>query len=382
MKTIVFCADGTWNGPGEPDDDPKDACPTNVFKLYVSLAGRDVLDAATYRSANEQERRLVEPDGTVAQVAKYLHGVGDSDNFLVKLLGGTLGAGVIARIVRGYTFVSRSYEPGDRIVLVGFSRGAYTVRALAGMIAAQGLLDASANDLEDRERAYRLASGLWADYRQHAAERLGARWLNGFRSLLEDLPAFFSRTPSPAMHADVTIDTVAVWDTVGALGIPAYAADGGRLDVFRFCDLALSPKVRLGLHAVSRDEARADFTPTLWDADPRIEQLVFAGAHADVGGGYPMRGDESGLSDIALDWMRRRLAARQVLFDPGTMIPCTPDARGVAHQPWAQSPWRGLPRAARAAWLAALPEHPSVAERRAAGPVRADPSAAPAAYGD
>lgn len=381
MKTIVFCADGTWNGPGAPDDDPKDACPTNVFKLYLSLAGRDVLDAATYRSANEQERRQLEPDGTPSQVAKYLHGVGDSDNFLVKLLGGTLGAGVIARIVRGYTFVSRAYAPGDRIVLVGFSRGAYTVRALAGLIGAKGLLDAAANDLDDREKAYRLAGGVWADYRQQAAERLGARWLNGFRALLDDLPAFFSRSPDPAMHADVPIDTVAVWDTVGALGIPAYAADGGRLDIFRFCDLKLGPKVRVGLHAVSRDEARADFTPTLWDPDPRIEQLVFPGAHADVGGGYPMRGDESGLSDIALDWLRRRLAARQVQFDPQNMLPCLPDPRGTAHQPWRQPPWRSLPQAARAAWLEGLPEHPSVVERRTAGPVRPDPSADPAPYG-
>ena len=65
-------------------------------------------------------------------MAKYLHGVGDSNNFLAKVLGGGFGEGLITRIVRGYTFVSRNYEDGDKIYLVGFSRGAYTARALAG----------------------------------------------------------------------------------------------------------------------------------------------------------------------------------------------------------------------------------------------------------
>ena len=156
-KNIVFCADGTWNGPGQDADDPKDACPSNVFKLYLSLAGQDVLDPATYRSANEQERVLKAPDGRPLQVAKYLHGVGDSSNFLVKALGGAFGAGVIARIVRGYTFLSRNHEPGDRIFVVGFSRGAYTARALAGLVGAKGLIDASKHGgLADKAEAYRL----------------------------------------------------------------------------------------------------------------------------------------------------------------------------------------------------------------------------------
>src|SRR5439155_14197616 len=111
----------------------------------------------------------------------YLHGVGDSRNFLVKILGGGGGAGLITRIVRGYTFVSRNYAPNDRIFLLGFSRGAYTVRALAGLIAARGLLDAGApgQNLDDRENAYRLGSAVWFDYRREAlaAEPLRLRQL-------------------------------------------------------------------------------------------------------------------------------------------------------------------------------------------------------------
>src|SRR5271169_5441358 len=158
-KNIIFCADGTWNGPGEPDTDNKTTSPTNVFKLFLNLDGQDT--AGSYLLEKEQERTLLAPDGALRQTAKYLHGVGDSDNFLVKILGGALGAGLITRIVRGYTYLSRNYVAGDRICLVGFSRGAYTARALAGLISAKGLLDPSKIDLSDKEGAYRLGSAVW-----------------------------------------------------------------------------------------------------------------------------------------------------------------------------------------------------------------------------
>jgi Uncharacterized alpha/beta hydrolase domain (DUF2235) len=88
-KNIVFCADGTWNGPGEPDSDDKTAAPANVFKLFFNLDDRDTPDTAMLEK--EQERVLIAADGTTQRHAKYLNGVGDSDNFLVKVLGGALG---------------------------------------------------------------------------------------------------------------------------------------------------------------------------------------------------------------------------------------------------------------------------------------------------
>ena len=129
-KNIAFFSDGTWNGPGQ--DENADGVPdvTNVLKLYNEVVGNIAL--TTLRLENEQEKVLADPDGVEMQVAKYIHGVGDSGNALIKLLGGTFGAGIVQRIVRGYTFVSRNYDPGDQIFLVGFSRGAYTARALAG----------------------------------------------------------------------------------------------------------------------------------------------------------------------------------------------------------------------------------------------------------
>src|SRR5262249_24206144 len=145
---------------------------TNVYKMFINLDGADDPDSALL--ANEQERRLV-VDGATLQCAKYLHGVGDSGNYLVKLLGGTVGAGLIARIVRGYTFISRNYEAGDTIYIIGFSRGAYTARALAGLIASKGLLDARQYDLDDRKAAYQRGAAVWYAYRKAALDTAGDR---------------------------------------------------------------------------------------------------------------------------------------------------------------------------------------------------------------
>jgi uncharacterized protein (DUF2235 family) len=315
---------------------------------------------------------LKAPDGSPLQVAKYLHGVGDSGNFLVKALGGAFGAGVIARIVRGYTFLSRNHEPGDRIFIVGFSRGAYTARALAGLVGAKGLLDAHAQDLGDKEQAYRLGSAVWADYRSAACSRKSATWSEQMESLLDHLPRFFGWAPRARLLPDVPVEAVAVWDTVGSLGIPEYQANCCRLDLFRFCDTRLGAQVGKGLHAVSIDEQRRDFTPTLWDADDgRIEQMLFPGAHADVGGGYP--GGESGLSDGALLWMRDELKRLELCFADPAPLAFAPDALGPAHQPWSRVPWNlwePVPRRG----LQGLKRHASVAQRMGQ-PVLADPAA-------
>src|SRR6266536_3627254 len=343
-KNIIFCADGTWNGPGQDEDHDRVADPTNVFKVFANLDGVDAPE--TTRLADEQERSLTTPNGTVQQVAKYLHGVGDSGNFLVKMGGGAGGAGLVTRVVRGYTFISRNYTAGDRIFVIGFSRGAYTARALAGLIAARGLLDATGIDLTEKERAYRLGSAEWFEYRRRALQGKG-NLLHALQEVAFDLPGFLTRPPSSPRVADVTIESVAVWDTVGALGIPAYNLGAQRLDAFQFADTALSSKVRHGLHAVAVDEQRADFTPTLWDADPRILQALFPGAHSDVGGGYPRRESQSGLSDGGLQWMMARLAELEVTFAAAPPYPPSPDAGGATHQPRTQPPWRVLTRTPR-----------------------------------
>lgn len=334
-KIIVFCADGTWNGPGQPDDTGQSSGTTNVLKLFLSLMGTDTPD--TVMLGDEQEKTYGDASG-LRQVAKYLHGVGDSRNILVRLMGGALGAGTITRIVRGYTYVSRNYLPGDRIVLVGFSRGAYTARALAAFIVGKGLLN-PALGLDDKENAYRLGASAWYAFRKES--HTDASWLSKFEDVMTDLPGFVTRTlPAGSFVAPVSIHAVAVWDTVGALGIPQYAVNGERLDTFQFASNDLSNQVAYGIHAISVDEERRDFTPTLWSDRANIVQALFAGAHADVGGGYPADLDQSGLSDASLAWMRTQLGAPGLgvlMNDPAD--PFKADALGVSHQPWTEVPW-------------------------------------------
>ena len=361
VQNIVFCADGTWNGPGVDPDGSPSASATNVFKLFQCLEGTDSADSL--RWGDEQER--VAPD---RQVAKYLHGVGDSRNPLVKLLGGAFGAGLITRVVRGYTFVSRNYQDGDRIFLAGFSRGAYTARALAGLIAACGLLDNRSLDLEDKEAAYRLGAAVWYQHQRARKPSLLVR----LQTFVDDLPGFLQRPPAPEQMRAAPVRCVAVWDTVGALGIPAFARDADYRDLFQFADTALSPKVARGLHALAVDEERQDFQPTLWDPDPRITQTLFPGAHADVGGGYP----ESGLSDGALVCMAGQLQEQGLLCQAPD---ARPDPAGAAHQPWTHFPWEQMGRAPRR-FPAGLVRHPSLAARMAAGPVEPEPGAGKVPY--
>ena len=374
-KTIVFCADGTWNGPGEVDAAAHEAEATNVYKLFLDLAGDDEPD--TTRLSDEQERTQRDAGGRVLQAAKYIHGVGDSRNFLVRIMGGALGSGVITRIVRGYTFVSRSYEPGDAIVLVGFSRGAYTARALGAFIAARGLLDRTRYPLDDKPTAYRLGVAAWYAHRRDALEHCKrGDWLAQLQARVIDLPAFVLRPPEALVPAPV--HAIAVWDTVGALGIPDFNRDAERLDAFQFCDRTLNPAVAHGVHAVSLDERRADFTPTLWDKDERIVQAIFPGAHSDVGGGYA----ESGLSDGALEWMTARLAALGVRFAASPTVTPIPNPTDVAHQPWLTPPFDAFGKTAPRSFSGSLglSEHRSVGARVGGGDVAVLPPGSSGPY--
>lgn len=334
-KHLVYCADGTWNNPSQDENEDQSADPTNVYKLFVCLDGECTADSL--RAADEQEKFLVE-GGVTLQAAKYIHGVGDSRNTIVKLLGGAFGAGVISRVVRGYTFISRNYEPGDHIHIVGFSRGAYTARALGGLIASQGLL--ARKHTTDKEHAYEKGAQAWYRYRDSGlAAKPDA--LAHLAEITARLSAFVSRdTINDGDLIPVNrIATIAVWDTVGALGFPRFSGDGRRVDAFRFADTQLSTKVNRGYHAVALDEQRVDFAPTLWDAADNVTQVLFAGAHSDVGGGYPMFNNESGLSDCALQWMTHRLAENGVRFVEPAPIAIHPDPAGVAHKPWEKPPF-------------------------------------------
>lgn len=357
-KQIVFCADGTWNGPGSPpaaggqpadvdSDTQKDTAVndkvTNVVKLFRNLAGD--ITPETQNLQDEAERAAKAPGtGAVTQIAKYMHGVGDSKNPVLRALGGVLGAGVIARIVRGYTFISRCYEPGDSIHIIGFSRGAYTARALAGMIGAVGLLNNKAYDANDKTKAYLMGLEAWMKCKgvvftgKHDLASKLTDWAHAIGGAIARLTL-----KDKEFITGVHVKSVGVWDTVGSMGIPDYVTANGRRDLFTFVDLNLSPMIDHGFHAMALDERRLDFPVTRWNPDARIEQVWFVGAHSDVGGGYPAT--ESGLSDIALDWMQTKLTEVGVQFaTPPLHKPDLTQFAQAFHTPWSKPPFNLTPK--------------------------------------
>lgn len=272
-KNIVVCLDGTWNHPDQiVDGKPAD---TNVYKLFKSLAV------------------------SAGQLPFYDDGVGVAGTPIDKLAGGAIGDGLFGKIKDGYTRIAHSYQAGDQIFIFGFSRGAYTARSLAGMVSVCGLPDPDRftdQATEDAFVAYRTRTN-----RQPLLAALQANYGNGIGG------------PGAG---NVEIACVGVWDTVGSLGIPGDLFQDINTQIYGFLDTSLHPDVKAAFHAISIDERRFEFPPTLWDPTPApgqtLEQVWFAGNHGDVGGGWP----ETGLSDLTLGWMMARAQARGLLIDP------------------------------------------------------------------
>jgi uncharacterized protein (DUF2235 family) len=258
-KRIVFCADGTWDTPNSA---------SNVYLFYKSI--------------------MVSGD----QMPFYDDGVGADGNIVVRVLEGAIGAGIQQKIKDGYTKIAHVYEAGDQIFIVGFSRGAYTARSLAGMIAACGLPTKNfSSDLVDTAfQAYRDPTNR-------------ANLLKGLSNCAMD---------------EAKIEMIGVWDTVGSLGLTA--AIGGVDPIVAFLDTNLHANVLNAYHALAIDEKRPQFQPTLWNvASPgqTLEQVWFSGYHCDVGGGAIHRQPgQKALSDIPLAWMMAKAAALGLRFDP------------------------------------------------------------------
>jgi uncharacterized protein (DUF2235 family) len=262
-KRIVYCADGTWQAPVNN---------TNVYRIYKALTV------------------------TSDQVTYYDDGVGADASGLDRVLDGAFGQGLLQKIQDGYTKIAHVYEAGDELFLFGFSRGAYTVRSLAGMIANCGLPTGAFSDA--------CVAQAFAAYRDPVNRA----------SILAGLGA--------CGLGDATIRMVGVWDTVGSLGIPAIF--GGVDDkAYRFLDTGLHPDVKNAYQCLAVDEKRAQFPATLWTSSPAagqvIEQVWFSGCHGDVGGGTALAGGvDTGtrLCDITLGWMAAKAQALGLTMDP------------------------------------------------------------------
>jgi uncharacterized protein (DUF2235 family) len=291
-KRIIFCADGTWD---RAQND------TNVYKLFKALPTTS--DQAPY----------------------YDDGVGSDGTLIEKLGGGAFGAGLFQKIKDGYAKIAQVYDAGDDIFIFGFSRGAFTARSLAGMIAVCGLPTTPTFDPN-------LVNAAFNAYRQRDPSQRN--------TLLAGLSQF--------NLFDAKLKMVGVWDTVGSLGVPALA---GQVDplIDGFLDTNLHPDVLNAYQALAIDERRREFPPTLWTppspplAGQTLEQVWFCGVHCDVGGGYP----ETGLSDITLSWMMGKARNLGLQIDPAVWAQyATLDAKnalGQLHDSWSVL-W-GFPKA-------------------------------------
>jgi hypothetical protein len=257
-RRLIVCCDGTWNSPVKEHE-------TNVVRLLRAIAP-------------------VCPRTGVTQISYYHLGVG-TGNLFDQFLGGMAGIGLSSSVKSCYGFLVDNYQAGDEILLFGFSRGAYVVRSVAGLIGTIGLLE-KADMFAFKE--------VWDYYTLPKTAR----------------KEYDLDTIVPRRHQRVPISCVGVWDTVGALGIP-----GSKLcsRSYTFHETRLGSQVRHAFQSLAMDERRGNFQPAVWvksDAGQVLEQTWFPGVHSDVGGGYPAHG----LADATLLWMLDRLRAHSLLF--------------------------------------------------------------------
>jgi uncharacterized protein (DUF2235 family) len=215
MKRLVICCDGTWNDADMGGDF------TNVVRTARSVAPIDARN---------------DPEG-IQQIVYYHSGVGSGGDALMHVVGGGTGLGLSRNVRDAYAFIANNYDDGDELFFFGFSRGAYTVRSVAGLIGWAGILQKK--DMDD-------FALLWESFKSRKAPHP------------TDARVYFRDR-----HSDVPIKCIGVWDTVGALGIP------GQLNAllarfYEFEDTDLGLKVENAFHALAIDEHRKDFVPTLW----------------------------------------------------------------------------------------------------------------------
>lgn len=274
-KNIVIFSDGTGQEGGKGTN-------TNVYRLFNMIEDR-----------------------TPHQVAFYDRGLGTGWR---KLGGMAFGLGISRNIKECYHFVFENYQSGDDVFLFGFSRGAYTVRSLSGFLNLFGVLPKSRAELIDE--AYSI-------YRTEDDEKRRAK--------ADDFLGRHHTMSCP-------IRFIGAWDTVKALGVPWKILDAVNPMKHEFHNHRLCDNVKFGCHALSIDDERRTFHPTLWDEqnaheDQKIEQVWFAGVHTDVGGGYP----EQGLADVALEWMVKKACARGLRLYSNHKVRLSPDANGKMH---------------------------------------------------
>jgi uncharacterized protein (DUF2235 family) len=280
-KNVVVCCDGTAN---EFTTDR-----TNVAKLFFTL----VKDPSRQVGYYHPGVGTMAPPGVLTKTGA----------FLAQVAGMAWGYGLNNDIREAYVFIANNFEEGDRLFLFGFSRGAYTVRAVASLLHMYGLIGKGNEPLVPY--AVRMMWAIHGVQKRRKKNAPADPRVEEYFGLAEQFKATFSRPCKPHF--------VGVWDTVSSVG---WLANPLSLPY-----TANNPDIQIGRHAIAIDEHRAFFRTNLWhlatnptQAGPKdMRQVWFPGVHCDVGGGYPE--PESGLSKIALEWVIGEARDADLLFN-------------------------------------------------------------------
>ena len=325
-RRIVVFADGTGNAFSSQE--------SNVWRLYQALDKRP-------------------RPGAALQLARYIPGVGTSGNALLRLVDGATGVGVPSNVRKLYRFLCWNWEPGDEIYLFGYSRGAFTVRTLAALVAMQGLMPrrSGARDVTSAEMD-RNAMAAWLAYRTLTAPLVApgksvwnplAWQMNPLISVIRGLRdgatwakrRLFGQSQHHEVLAEMSPDRRAgavpirflgLFDTVEAYGMPVEELRSvwNRLIwPIRFRNRRCSWVVGKVRHALSLDDERLSFHPIRFDQSPRpdgkpvpeTQEVWFAGVHSDVGGGYP--NDETAFEPLL--WIADEAGLQELAFDQPTL---------------------------------------------------------------
>ncbi len=265
VLSYASTAHGTWN-----TDDGKSV--TNIVEIRNCIKPTD-------------------PSG-IPQRIYYEWGIGTG--LFNRIRGGAFGVGLDHKVRAAYRYLSANFHDDDasttETYIFGFSRGAYTARALAGFVGSAGLLRPEFCNAENEER-------VWKYYRTRPEDRMPADRI-GFESML---------------FPGVRIRCLAVFDTVGALGIPLTIFRRLNRAKYEFHDTELGSNVDVALQALAVDKKRTAFGPAVWARPPQVPnefvaQVWFPGVHSNVGGGYA----DDRLSKIALEWMMSCIRLRKL----------------------------------------------------------------------
>ena len=261
-RTLVICCDGTGNVWSHERD------ATNIVKLFIRL------------DLSPQSGQLAYYDPGVGSTGDRAEETSQGLDTLIRIAGLAWGRGVWRNVAEAYVWLMRHYQPGDRLFLFGFSRGAFTARAVSGLLYNYGLLRPEHENLvPSLLRNYRLPPKSREDFRKSIHER-------------------FSRGPSHG--PPFPIHFIGMFDTVESVGL-----NGIFLGQSITSDTSVKPGFLKVRHALAIDELRwpyeqRSYTPAKSGAtEDQLKEVWFSGAHCDVGGGY----NPSGLSDISLWWM-------------------------------------------------------------------------------